>query len=116
MSLLARALRSSFGLDAATPPAASDSAHGDSTPETCPRDVGSPARPEDGFARAELIAQLLEVIVPQPSQWHSFILGHLRRHRVDRLEQLPVGVLQTLVEQSFTLAAARGQQRPGGTT
>lgn len=94
-------------LDVATPAfATSDGATGDSA-RTGLSGAGSPALAAE-LTRSQLIAQFVEVLIPQPSQWHSFVLGFLRRERVDRLEQLPVEVLHTLVEQSYTLNAARG--------
>lgn len=92
-------------LDAVRGCAASDGATGDPGPR--PSGSGSPALAAER-AKAQLIAQLLELLTPKPSQWHSFFLTFTRRARVDGLEELPVEVLHTVVEQAHTLHLARG--------
>ena len=57
--------------------------------------------------RTELLAQLVELVAPA-GIWPSFFRGVTRRHRVERLEQLPAEVLHTVVEQAHQVAAARG--------
>lgn len=99
----------SLDAGAPSPPFASVSATVDSDPATVLPlpGSGSSARAVEQ-TRSELLAQLIEVIIGQPSQWHSFILGFVRRARVDRLEELPLDVLHTVVEQAYTLNIARG--------
>lgn len=86
-------------------PAASDGATGD--PDLPRPGSGSPALAVER-TKAQLIAQLLELLTPAPSMWHSFFLQYTRRARVGGLEELPVEVLHTVVEQAHTLHLARG--------
>lgn len=85
----------------------SDSATGDSATAGYPPAAGSPARAIDQ-RKAELLEELVDLLVANPSHWHSFLLGHKRRHRVDRLADLPVEVLYLVVNQAITLHGARG--------
>lgn len=56
--------------------------------------------------RCELLGQLVDLLTPS-GIWKSFFLGFMRRHRVDRVEDLTAEVLHTLLEQAYQVAAAR---------
>lgn len=101
----------------AEPLPASDGATGDSGPirgGAQPSGSGSSALAVER-TRNEMLGQLIETIIGRPSQWHSFLVRYLRKAGVERIEQLPLEYLHTVVEQSYTVAAARGQHRPGAT-
>lgn len=65
-------------------------------------------------SRAEYLGQLIELLVAQlapatgPGIWGGFLARFRSAGRVERLEQLPAATLHTVVEQAYTVAAARG--------
>lgn len=89
----------------AAPAVAPDRATGDPT-QTCPGS-GSPALVADRH-KARLLEELVDVLLPKPGQFYSYLLGELRRHHVDNLNDLPVEVLFSVVQRALMLHNARG--------
>lgn len=71
---------------------------------------GSPARAIDQRT-AELVEQILDIVIPRPSQFYSYLIGELRRHRCEHLTDLQLEVLYAVVQRVITLDAARGGGR-----
>ncbi len=93
------------------PHAVSDGATADLDP-TPPRNAqpmgsGSPALAIDQ-RKAQLIEELVDVLLTKPSQFYSYLIGELRRNHVATLTDLPVEVLYSVVSRALQLHGARG--------